>query len=449
MDTSDEIANEIERHLREAPAGLSVTEIRSHLPRGTSARQVRYRLDALIEAGRVRTEGERRWRRYFAAQALPLSAGAASDEMFSAASQAVIDTVLVPIVSRAPVGYDIALLDGYRPNESRLLDREVVDRLNRLGRTPQADAVAGTFARQVMERMVIDIAWASSNLEGNTYSLLDTRNLIERGEAAEGKDLLETQMILNHKRAVELLIEDVVDLIAHARVIQNLHAVLVENLLADDNEAGRVRRRAVGITSSAYTPLSNPQRLEETFHRTLALARAIEEPLEQSFFLFVHLAYLQPFIDGNKRTARLAANIPLARANMRPLTFVDVPRDAYLSAILALYETTRLEPIRDLFVWAYERSCARYETIVDVVADPDPFRLRHRDVIYAAVRDIVVNSPSDVEARVEEMAVAGFSDIADRARFIGLVMADLSQLHEGNYMRYRITPREFEQWSGA
>src|SRR3546814_5474200 len=109
--------------------------------------------------------------------------------------------------SRRPVGYRRAFLDDYQPNDSFLLPQELRTQLHRLGRSPVGDRPAGTYARQVLDRLLIDLSWASSRLEGNTYSRLDTQNLIQFGQLAAGKDQLEAQMILNHKAAIEMLVE--------------------------------------------------------------------------------------------------------------------------------------------------------------------------------------------------------------------------------------------------
>lgn len=442
MDTYDEIEQAI---VRAGPSGADISDIVEMLGGRLTGRQIRYRIDKLIDNGRVQTTGERRWRRYFVSSETHDATPVVSS-MFGTYAAALIARTNERLSERPLASYDDSLLGEYRPNEIMLLPAGVLSELHQLGATPDSNAQAGTFARHVMERLVIDLSWASSNLEGNTYSLLDTQRLIELGEAADGKDLRETQMILNHKRAIEFLVDDVPELVPRARLVNNLHAILLENLLAEPANAGRVRQRPVGITSSTYTPLSNPHRLTELFHRMLALAREIEDPLEQGFFLFVHIAYLQPYIDGNKRTARLAANIPLIRSNMRPLTFVDVPRDEYLAATLAFYETAEVDALRDIWVWAYRRSCARYEHIVEAVAEPDPFRMKFRAEIYEAVHDIVVEPPDDVEAEVDRIANSRFEDSSERARFVGFVMADLSTLHDGNFMRYRISPAQFERW---
>ena len=161
----------------------------------------------------------------------------------------------------------------------------------------------------------------------------------------------------------------------------------------------------------------------------------------------VHLPYLQPFDDVNKRTSRLSANIPLIRENLSPLSFVDVPEQAYIGGLLGVYELNQVELLRDGFVWAYERSCARYSAVRQPLGEPDKFRLRYRDRIAKLIADIVnigIGKKSAV-AVIKEYTVNEV-DIADQAQFIAVTETELINLHEGNMARYRIRPSEFNKW---
>ena len=188
--------------------------------------------------------------------------------------------------------------------------------------------------------------------------------------------------------------------------------------------------------------------IDECFQQILDTATAIEDPFEQAFFGMVHLPYLQPFEDVNKRVSRLAANIPLIRRNLSPLSFVDLPDRAYIDGILGIYELNRVELLRDLFVWAYERSCARYSAVRQSLGEPDPFRLRYRTRIYEFVVAVVQSQMNKREA-ISWIAREAGENIpeGDRARFIEVVETELSSLHAGNTARYRLRPSEFESWN--
>ena len=148
----------------------------------------------------------------------------------------------------------------------------------------------------------------------------------------------------------------------------------------------------------------------------------------------------------NKRVSRLSANIPLIRNNLCPLSYVDVPVKAYVDGILGVYELNRVELLRDVFVWAYERSCARYSAVRQSLGEPDPFRLRYRQFMSELVSEIVR------ERMDKRVAVAHIHQSTkripteDQARLSELVEIELMNLHEGNIARYRLRPSEYQTW---
>ena len=351
-----------------------------------------------------------------------------------------------PIAQRQPVGYDGDFLRAYQPNRSCWLPAPLRERLHAIGRGPMQGVPAGTFARQILNRLMVDLSWASSHLEGNTYSRLDTQNLIEFGRQAEGKDRLEAQMILNHKAAIEMLVEQA-DVIAFDRyTVQNLHALLAENLLPEPGGCGRVRRIDVGIAGSVFQPLAIPQRVDELFDLLLARAEAIADPFEQAFFMMVQLPYLQPFEDVNKRVSRLAANIPLIKSNLVPLSFIDVPQSEYVDGTLGVYELQRIELLRDVFVWAYERSCQRYGVLRGVLPEPDPLRLHYRELLREVVAELVRAGIHRSDAAAIRASVAPRVAPDALPDVLALVINELHQLHEGNIARYRLRPSELRHW---
>src|SRR6185312_8818910 len=290
----------------------------------------------------------------------------------------------------------------------------------------------------------------SSRLEGNTYSLLDTKRLIDFGLEAQGKGQLDAQMILNHKDAIEFLVGSAEDISFNRYTILNLHALLANNLLADPMASGRLRHIAVGIERSTFHPLEIPQLIEECFDQILATAGAIIDPLEQSFFVMVQLPYLQPFDDVNKRVSRLAANIPLIKGNLSPLSFADVPRQTYTEAVLGVYELNKIDLLRDVFIWAYERSAARYAAVRQSLGEPDPFRFKHKTALRQVVAEVVRGS-MDRKAAASYIASWVEKNIpdAERAKFRDMAEAELLSLHEGNFARYQIRPSEFLAWQEA
>ena len=360
--------------------------------------------------------------------------------------------VRAPQHLRRPAGYNRGWLEAYRPNETFYLPAELRDRLAAAGRAVEGGgSPAGTHARHILDRLLIDLSWNSSRLEGNTYSLLETERLLALGQGAEGKDARDARMILNHKAAIELLVDQADEIGFNRYTLLNLHALLAEGLLPDDRACGRLRAHAVGIGGSVFHPLANPGAIEECFDHFVRTAAAIRDPFEQSFFAMVHLPYLQPFEDVNKRVSRLAANISFIRQNFSPVTFVDVPEQDYVAGLLGVYELNRVELLRDVFAWAYERSCARYSAVQKSLAEPDPFRLRHRERIVGIV-GAVLRGAMDRAAAVahvrREVAAAGIPH-GDAARLTELVETAILDLHEGNFARYRVRPSEYRRWRAA
>ncbi len=366
----------------------------------------------------------------------------------STAAQAVRKAVRAPVQMRKPVSYNYAFLNSYRPNESCYLPAETRQHLAALGKAQSAPIYpAGTHARTVMNRLLIELSWNSSRLEGNTYSLLETEHLLSAGAAAEGKDTRETQMILNHKAAIEFLIDHADETRFDRPTLFTLHSLLANNLMADQQARGRLRTITVGIGGTVYPPLAVPQLIEENFDQILNTAAAISDPFEQAFFAMVHLPYLQPFEDVNKRVSRLAANIPLIRENLSPLSFVDVPQHLYVEAILGVYELNDVTLLRDVFIWAYERSCARYPAVAQSLGDPDVFRMRYRNPIAELVGAIVRNKNTKQQATAMARAQAPLTVLPhEQARFVEVIEDELLSLHTGNIWCYRLRPPEYEQW---
>ena len=456
----------IEQAVARHPGGASLSDVAAALPEKLADRTLQYRLKHLVDKGRLVKEGEgRRWTRYRvpavaeaapralaeeAPKAVPPAAEKAEDAAvpLSPTSEEMRAYLRQPLNARKPVGYNRVFLDSYRPNETFYLSEEQRAHLAKVGTVTFEEQAAGTYAKQILTRLLIDLSWNSSRLEGNTYSLLDTTRLIELGEAAEGRDRLEAQMIVNHKEAIEFLVNDAAEIGFNRYTILNLHGILAQNLLPDTNAPGRLRRMAVGIGKSTYHPLEMPQLIEECFNQLLDTGAAIRDPFEQALFAMVQLPYLQPFDDVNKRVSRLSANIPFIKRNLSPLSFIDVPRALYIEALLGVYELNKIDLLRDVFIWAYERSAARYAAVRQLLGEPDPFRFRHR----AALRQIVGEV---VRAKMDKKAAAAFITAwvekngvpeTEREKFRDMAESELVSLHEGNFARYQIRPSEFAAW---
>ena len=452
---------EIEELVRQHPEGLTAKQVNDALESAPPRRTLQYRLKSLVDSRRVFMKGTGRWARYCAPHPVAPAGGVTAEtttakgrlEMVPVLSEPgaeIQEYVRQPLAARTPVGYNRKFLDSYRPNETFYLSQTERALLKELGRPKIAEQTAGTYTTLLLSRLLIDLSWNSSRLEGNTYSLLDTKRLIDVGEEAEGKHRREAQMILNHKGAIELLVGAAEEIGFNRYTILNLHALLADNLLADSDAEGRLRRIGVRIEGSVFHPLERPHVIEECFDQILATASAIGDPFEQAFFVMVQLPYLQPFDDVNKRVSRLAANIPLIKANLSPLSFEDVSRELYTESIIGVYELNRIEFLRDVFIWAYKRSAARYAAIRQSLGEPDPFRTRHRTALREVVGVVVRERMDQKQANIRVNTwTQEHIDRQDRERFREIAERELLNLHEGNFARYQIRPSEFAAWQEA
>lgn len=441
--------DELAEVVRAAKSGLSRSQIRTQYEqkhRSIADRTLQRRLEQLVRLGRVDLGGEGPSTVY-RPLAEPKEVTSQEEDYvpLSRAGKEVRDLVRRPLSEKEPIGYDPDWLLSYEPGKTWYLPDKTRQQLHNMGRAADGNRPAGTYAQAILDRLLIDLSWASSRLEGNTYSRLDTQNLLEFGQRAAGKDVEEAQMILNHKSAIEFLVDDPESVGFDRRTLLTLHAALSENLLGNPADEGRLREAPVGITKTTYTPTAIPQVIQECFDHILRIASAIPDAFEQSFFAMVHLPYLQPFVDVNKRTSRLAANIPLIRANLCPLSFIDVPEQAYVEGTLGVYENRRTELLRDVFVWTYERSAKQYRVLRESLPPPDPIRLRYRSELGVVIAETIRSGAPPRQETLLGSAVGQGVEDSHKEKFAEAALAILLNLNEGSAGRY-VTPTEFRDW---
>lgn len=437
--------NELLSIIEKFTEGASLEEIMHSFASSIPRRTLQRWLSILVKENKLTPIGKARARRYKIKERekkeVPQSPIPLSGE-----GEKTQSIVIQPIQKREPIGYHREFLEQYIPNKSYYLPESLRKKLAQIGYR-DGKYPSGTYVKQIFHRLLIDLSWNSSRLEGNTYSLLETERLLETGQVAEGKNLVETQMILNHKDAIEFLIHSAEKIEVSRYVILNLHTLLSDNLFTDAQSCGKLRSFPVGIEKSVYMPSSVPQVIEECFNTLISKAKKIKDPFEQAFFLLVQLPYLQPFEDVNKRTSRLAANIPLIKGNFSPLSFIDVPQDIYINGLLGVYELNKVDLLRDLFEWAYARSCTLYSLTQRALGDPDPLRIKYRDALRYLIRDIVRNQLNKKEAkqRIDKWTKVMIEE-SDRKHFKEIVNSELQNIHEGNIAKFRIELSEFKNW---
>ena len=361
---------------------------------------------------------------------------------WSSAALPLLEVLRAPLGTRTPVGYDSGFVGNYIPNQSSLLPPQLATDLFNAGRSRDQQP-AGTYAREVLEQLLIDLSWSSSRLEGNNKSLLDTKALFELGEQAGALDE-DTLMLLNHKNAIEFMVDAVPTDGITVPVIVDLQAKLMRDLLKDSRDIGSMRRRVVNIEGSVYSPSNIPTLLEETLKSIVEKVRHIRNPVEAAFFLWVNMAYLQPFADGNKRTSRLSANMPLMLYNCAPLSFLDVERTDYGTAMLGVYEQRNVAAAVALFEFIYRRSIQKYSVLRASLAMPDPIRLRYRQALNELMQ-LVVSHARTLDAAFAQVNV----DAADLAALRLIANTELDHLAQYNCARYNLARGMTQRWIDA
>ena len=401
-----------------------------------------------MAAGFLEKLGDGRSTRYVATHAAKLALGHSLSPAepgllrWSPAALPLVETLRAPLGTRIPTGYDSGFVGNYVPNQSSLLPTQLAADLFNAGRGREQQP-AGTYAREVLEQLLIDLSWSSSRLEGNNKSLLDTQALFELGEQAGPFDE-DTLMLLNHKSAIEFMVDAVPTEGITVPVIVDLQARLMRDLLRDSRDIGSIRRRLVNIDGSVYSPSNVPDLLEDMLKRIIEKVRHIRNPVEASFFLWVNIAYLQPFADGNKRTSRLSANLPLLLHNCAPLSFLDVERTDYATAMLGVYEQRNVAAAVELFEFIYRRSIQKYSVLRASLAVPDPLRARYRQALNELMQLVVFHGRTLDEA-FSQVPVDGADITALRA----IANTELDHLEAYNCARYNLARGMTQRWIDA
>lgn len=354
----------------------------------------------------------------------------------------------IPRNRRKPVGYRKEFLDSYIPNKTFYLgedDRRLLRNAGKLDFSPEA---ARIHTHRVIQRFLIDLSWASSRMEGNTYSLPETEMLIRFDKEASGKEKKEAVMILNHKEAIQYVVDNINEITVGRTDICNIHALLSNNLLVDPAMSGRLRRMPVGISGSRYMPLEDQFEIQEEFDILIHKAASISDPFEQAFFLLVHIPYLQAFEDANKRTSRVVSNIPLLKADLLPMSFVFVDEGAYADGLIGVYELNNSELLRKVYIDAYMVSAENYRVLRGEIEVPEKAALAYRDFVREAVRRSVIEWKSFRYENILSMAEEADIPEEDRREVVDYVRREFRGLHEGNVIRYKLRPGDLEEISG-
>jgi Fic family protein len=234
-----------------------------------------------------------------------------------------------------------------------------LDQLNKLQEkfTSNSSKLSKTEYKNELERLAIDLSWKSSQIEGNTYSLLETERLLKDQVTAAGKTKDEATMLLNHKAALDFIIGhiDYVDPITVSG-IEDIHSILIKDLDIKRN----IRSGRVGITGTNYKPLENEFQIKEALNSMCELINSKKNVFEKALLALVLISYIQPFSDGNKRTARIISNAILMNHDCCPISFRTIDSIEYKKAMLVFYEQTNINPFKNVFIGQFEFAVNTY-----------------------------------------------------------------------------------------
>lgn len=329
--------NEILQYLHYHP-GSSRSEIEAGMNLTESPATVKRILASLVDAGSAIVEGQGRATRYSVSPQAQVT------------MELDIDTYYQKEMDEREVqtSFNFELINNILP-QVEIFTAEENERLNALQAqfTHNLEGITPTEYRKEMERLGIDLSWKSSQIEGNTYSLLETEKLLKEKQTASGKTKEEAVMLLNHKDALDFILDmpEYLEEIS-VRRIEELHSILVKELGVDTG----IRQRRVGITGTNFRPLDNEHQIREALEDTCRLVNGKKNVFEKALLTLVLLSYIQAFADGNKRTSRITSNAILIAYRYCPISFRTVDSVDYKKAMLIFYEQNNISAFKKIFI---------------------------------------------------------------------------------------------------
>lgn len=428
--------------LKRQQTPITLPQLLIELGQNYSERTLRRWLTEWVKMGVIQKIGQKRGTHYIAAQE---GSQEPATICFSPESVKILEQVRAPYALRKPLTYNPMWLNNYHPNKDSYLEPALKNRLYEAGNRASNHKLAGTYARQIYNRLLIDLSYNSSRLEGNTYSLLETKKLLIEGIDTPGKLDEEKTMILNHKEAIRFLVDKSNEATIQETTIYTLHYLLSDGLVSSQY-AGKLRDYGVRIGGSTYIPLENSQLLHKHLIEICCKANLINDPYEKSLFLLAHIAYLQAFVDVNKRTARLSANIPFITNNLVPLSFEGIKQEDYTSAMIAIYELNDIRPLIDLYTYSYLRTAEAYDVTLGAIGF-DPVRVQYRQERREIIRHIVLKQlhGQQLQAYIHSM-IPQTVKADDQDQVIRNIHEDLEQLGLQSIVGLGITVAELDSW---
>lgn len=244
-------------------------------------------------------------------------------------------------------------------SNSEILSETELSKLDELQKkyTKNISLLSESEYKNELERLAIDLSWKSSQIEGNTYSLLETERLLKDKQTASGKTKEEAIMLLNHKDTIDFIVDNP-DYLTPMSIskIEDIHSLLIKELGVDKN----LRKRRIGISGTNYRPLDNEFQIREALEHTCKLVNIKENVFEKALIILLLISYIQPFMDGNKRTARIVSNAILINYKHCPISFRTVDSVDYKKALLLFYEQNNISRFKEIFIQQFEFAVKTY-----------------------------------------------------------------------------------------
>jgi Fic family protein len=452
--------------LKQGPARKS--DIYSGLAKSVSNEKALQRLlSTMQDEGLIQATGDRKARIYSLPNKnkrvqslmmpIPLKAAdMATQKTFSAYMPYLERYFNLKPAERGWIGFEPERIAEYPELHGKLLTEESLSILNGLPSWDDETDLGSTYAEGAAKTFLLQFSFNSSKLEGAVDSLADTLSIMEHPDRYDDDE--KKIIIMNHKRAVETLIPWIIDpnynieaeLTRNARVIKEIHALLMEGLLKDESE-GEVRHEEVKISGSSYLPSKNFETLEKSLHEIAFQAGKIEEPFERSFFLLAQLAYLQAFRDGNKRTARLISNIPLIASKKAPHVFSSIEEDEFDKAMVFYYETADARPLQRLWLESYIEGVKLFQIAQKDYKIANLDRAALAPLRWLVIKEIIQNHASQSEfPKIAEKVLMG-SELKTRYPvevLLSHVNSGLEKLYRSSIgaLAHGISEQEIEDW---
>lgn len=348
-----------------------------------------------------------------------------------------------PISKRPKIGYQLDFLSTYEPNKSSYLNEKQRATLHDSCGIGTFNANDKKVAMEV-RRFMADLTHNSSAFEGVDVKYADTISFLEQNIESRHMSPIDAVILRNHYNTIRFIVENThyppqpQDVVVSEYDTRNIHASLSDGLLKDRRKQGRLRHQAVEIRDSAYIPPDHPDVIQAQFTLLIQKANQITDPYEQALFLLVHIPYLQPFDDCNKRTARLACNIPLLSRGILPVSWAEVNQRDYTDSLLCIYENNSTYGLCEVFVDACKRSFERFDISMKS-REPTRLEITHAVQIRDAIRNRILHNDKTLPRGVEAIKIAEFELLVDE--ILGAIR--VNDMVAGPY---RLRPADVQVW---